>query len=72
MPCAACGIRQGIDAHHVRTRGSGGGDELSNLISLCRVHHTEVHILGLTLMCKKYAGVGIFLENLRNIKLKDE
>jgi len=33
-----------IDAHHVKTRGSGGGDEW--LVSLCRQHHHQFHTIG--------------------------
>ena len=33
-PCTA-----GLDPHHIKTRGAGGGDTRSNLISLCRGHH---------------------------------
>lgn len=29
----------GLDPHHIKTVGSGGGDELKNLICLCRYHH---------------------------------
>lgn len=40
--------------HHIRTRKSGGGDEKSNLIPLCRKHHTEIHTIGVKSMTKKY------------------
>jgi hypothetical protein len=29
----------GLDPHHIDTVGSGGNDDLKNLISLCRKHH---------------------------------
>jgi hypothetical protein len=29
----------GLDPHHIKTRGSGGGDTLENGITLCRRHH---------------------------------
>ena len=29
----------GLDAHHLKTKGSGGDDTLENGISLCRQHH---------------------------------
>jgi len=29
----------GLDPHHIRTVGAGGGDELENIIALCRCHH---------------------------------
>lgn len=43
-----------IDAHHWRTRGAGGLDELLNLAPLCRRHHTEVHQIGRKTFFKKY------------------
>jgi hypothetical protein len=33
----------GFDVHHIETRGSGGGDEPENLITLCRNHHNAAH-----------------------------
>ena len=29
--------------HHIRSVGAGGGDELSNLVSLCKECHVKVH-----------------------------
>lgn len=29
----------GLDAHHIQTRGAGGGDTKENLITVCRHHH---------------------------------
>ena len=52
-PCAACG-RTPVDAHHIRTRGAGGDDRLSNLLPLCRVHHTEIHKIGKQTFFEKY------------------
>ena len=37
-----CGCR-GRDAHHVQSWAEGGPTVLSNLLSLCRAHHTLVH-----------------------------
>jgi hypothetical protein len=34
---------QGIDVHHIHSRGSGGGDIKENLICLCRKHHNMAH-----------------------------
>jgi hypothetical protein len=28
-----------LSVHHIKTRGSGGNDELSNLITVCLKHH---------------------------------
>ena len=35
-PCTA-----GLDPHHIKSKGSGGGDVPENLITLCRGHHNE-------------------------------
>ena len=40
--------------HHLKTKGSGGNDEYRNLMALCRMHHSEVHQVGLTTFVKKY------------------
>jgi hypothetical protein len=42
------------DPCHIKTVGSGGDDSDSNLIALCRVHHTEQHQIGFFKMCEKY------------------
>ena len=33
------GCSGGLDPHHIKTKGSGGGDTKENLITLCRKHH---------------------------------
>lgn len=40
--------------HHIQTRGAGGSDEKSNLMSLCNTHHQETHRIGVKSMTKKY------------------
>lgn len=32
-----------LDIHHIKSRGSGGGDIEGNIILLCRHHHTLAH-----------------------------
>ena len=49
----------GCDPHHVRSKGAGGLDK-SNLVPLCRIHHTELHAIGRMTFEDKYA-----LGNLR-------
>ena len=34
---------EGVDPHHIDSRGSGGNDERSNIIRLCRYHHNLFH-----------------------------
>lgn len=59
--CRACG-RVGCDPCHIKSRGAGGGDEIGNVIGLCREHHTEQHAKGWRHMSAKYPGVRYFLE----------
>ncbi|MBN1881096.1 MAG: DUF968 domain-containing protein [Deltaproteobacteria bacterium] len=44
----------GTYAHHVKTRGAGGGDEPENLMPLCFVHHNEIHLTGTAPFVKRY------------------
>jgi len=41
--CRACGLTNGLDAHHVVARSLGGKDKATNLIALCRPCHQSVH-----------------------------
>jgi hypothetical protein len=43
--CTVPGCRRivGLDLHHVDYQSHGGGHELSNLITLCDLHHRAVH-----------------------------
>ena len=53
LPCSVC-YAPNVDVHHFKSKGSGGGDELENLVSLCRRHHNEFHNLGVETWTKKY------------------
>ena len=46
LPCIACGVNPPNEAHHIKTRGSGGGDDAFNILPLCRLDHILVHQLG--------------------------
>lgn len=54
MPCEVCRAAPPNDTDHIRTVGSGGGDELSNLMPLCRKHHQEKHQTGIKTFASKY------------------
>jgi len=41
MPEITCWGR--LDPHHILRRSQGGPDEATNLITLCRAHHSAVH-----------------------------
>lgn len=75
QPCLVCGSRN-VDVCHVKSRGSGGGDEWFNVMPLCRIHHIEQHSSGIITFSQRYIAVssylydnGWFLENgrLKNI-----
>jgi hypothetical protein len=43
--CAVPGCRRniGLDLHHIEYQSRGGSHEISNLISICELHHKAVH-----------------------------
>lgn len=41
LPCLACGKSPPNEAHHVKSRGAGGGDDYWNLIPLCNEDHVS-------------------------------
>jgi 5-methylcytosine-specific restriction endonuclease McrA len=41
--CEYCGSMSGLQVHHIKSRGAGGGDIDVNLVVLCYVCHREVH-----------------------------
>lgn len=41
LQCIACGTTIDVEAHHIKTRGSGGGDDPWNVIPLCANDHTQ-------------------------------
>jgi hypothetical protein len=60
LPCLVCQGRS-VDVAHIKSRGSGGGDEEWNLMPLCRTHHTEQHKIGVITFTQKYIGVASYL-----------
>lgn len=59
--CYTCGETQGICAHHIKTKKSGGHDIPQNLIPLCFDCHAEIHSVGLTEFCFRHVEVQYFL-----------
>lgn len=41
--CRVCGSTQDVDVHHIRFRSVGGGIDSSNLATICRLHHADLH-----------------------------
>ena len=60
-PCLLCKTTQGVVAHHIKTKGSGGPDVLWNLIPLCPRHHDEVHRKGLKDFTNRYGPAKAWL-----------
>ncbi len=54
-PCLICGSK--ADPAHIKSRGAGGADEASNLLALCRAHHTEQHAIGFVRFAEKHPKV---------------
>jgi hypothetical protein len=50
---STCG-RAADDVHHIRSQACYGSDAPSNLLSLCREHHGEVHAMGVHSFAAKY------------------
>jgi hypothetical protein len=38
-----CRSARNLDVHHIQFRSGGGGNELSNLVTLCSGHHGQLH-----------------------------
>lgn len=59
--CTLC--NKWAEPHHIKTRGSGGGDEESNILYLCRLHHIEAHKIGQVKFIEKYVKLNqVYLE----------
>lgn len=41
--CECCGSNRALQVHHLKTRGSGGGDTVDNLMVLCTLCHNKAH-----------------------------
>lgn len=41
--CVVCGYDIVVDVHHIVPRSAGGGNQLSNLITVCPNHHAMAH-----------------------------
>ena len=41
--CCACGVRSGLESHHLIPRCEGGTDDETNLLTLCSTCHGHAH-----------------------------
>ena len=62
--CLCCGAIPPVDACHIKSRGSGGGDEWWNVIPMCRKCHTEQHSIGWLRFIKKHSHINEHLSDL--------
>jgi len=67
QPCIIClelrvTQRGPTQPDHLTSRGAGGGDDESNLLPCCFLHHRERHDIGLPRLIKKYKSVRMYLE----------
>lgn len=77
--CDICNSSPPNDPAHIKTRGSGGPDEHWNLMTLCRVHHTEQGQIGFWKMTQKYpffhqylAGKGWIFDGNKKLRRDNE
>lgn len=42
--CEICRKKTQTEMHHIKTKGSGGDDTKENLIEVCRICHTKIHL----------------------------
>lgn len=59
--CLGCGATPS-EAHHVTTRGAGGGDEPTNVMPLCVYCHRRWHMRGPGYMIRMHPAVRYWLQ----------
>ena len=62
--CIACSVPGISDIHHIKSRGSGGKNDVWNMIPLCRFCHSFWHQAGYGRFFKKFPHVLGFLLDL--------
>lgn len=62
LSCVACGKRPCGEAHHVTTRGAGGGDTVNNLMPTCKQCHSAIHQYGYAKAIERRPGIGVWLQ----------
>jgi len=60
-----CTYRRSLDAHHIEHWARGGRTDLSNLLTLCRRHHREVHEGGIRIEATPSGGWRFFRPDWR-------
>ena len=41
--CVICGTKEKLHNHHIVPKARGGGDESTNMLTLCETHHEWIH-----------------------------
>jgi 5-methylcytosine-specific restriction endonuclease McrA len=60
--CTSCFNAPPVDAHHVKSKKTGGHDIVENLMPLCRFCHSTLHSKGLNYMAMAYSNIQNWLE----------
>lgn len=63
ISCVICAHKE-TEIHHIKTRGSGGGDYAWNCIPVCRFCHQRIHQVGMIEVCKLFPH---FLEYIQKL-----
>lgn len=69
LRCMACGAEPPSEAHHIKSRGAGGGDDPWNVLPLCPNHHTlsnqSWHVLGKESFLNLYPWIRSYIDTVR-------
>jgi 5-methylcytosine-specific restriction endonuclease McrA len=60
LPCLICG--KSSEAHHLHSRGAGGGDYKWNVVPLCRREHNAIHKMGINAFADKHPEFRFWLD----------
>lgn len=71
LKCTVTRCFNKAEPHHIISRKAGGGDEPSNILPLCRLHHSECHY-GLVKFSDKYPEIVVWLKENGAIDILDK
>ena len=61
VPCLCC-RKIPSERAHIKTVGSGSGNEWHEVMPLCRTHHQEQHTIGIVTFIRKYHKVWTYID----------
>lgn len=70
--CEACGELCHGMPHHIKSRGSGGGDGPDNLLRLCWYHHTQIHTIGYIRFTERWPLLYTKIAKIKYQRMHDE